>query len=103
MGTFLLIHHFPEGFQGSPETRAAALAWFASLGATNSGGAPAIEPRRLGDCGSTPERQVAYTLIGANDLEAAVAAAGTWPVLARGGGVEVREVRVLKASAPATA
>jgi hypothetical protein len=38
---------------------------------------------------------VAYTLISTDDLAAAMAVAETWPLLARSGGVEVREMRIL--------
>jgi len=103
MPTFLLTHHFPQNFQSSPETAAAAKAWFARLGATEAGGGnPAVEPRRLGNCGTDPERQLAYTLISTDDLEAAMAVAEAWPLLARGGGVEVRELPILKPSVPAS-
>jgi hypothetical protein len=77
MPTFLLTHHFPKGFQSSPETAAAATAWFASLGATipGQGNRPFEELPRLGDCGTDPGRPLAYTLISTDDLEAAMAVA----------------------------
>src|SRR5215470_4763434 len=89
--TFLLTHRFPKGFQGSPETAAAATAWFAKVGDNLAArGNPSCEPYRLGDCGDEELRAV--TLINAEDLEAALALAAAWPILARGGGVEVREL-----------
>ncbi len=95
MRTYLLTHHFPRDFQRSPETVAAARAWFARLGASvPEPGNPAPEPRRLGNCGIDPERQLAYTLISAGDLETATSVAAAWPLLARGG-VEVREIMLL--------
>jgi hypothetical protein len=104
MPTYLLTHHFPEGFQGSPETAAAARAWFARLGVTTPGpGNPALEPRRLGNCATDPERRLAYTLISTDDVEAALAVAEAWPLLARGGGVEVRELAILTPSVHASA
>lgn len=100
MPTFLLTHHFPANFQGSPETAAAARDWFARLGATmpGRGSTAPEEPRCLGDCLTRGERRLAYTLISTDDLEAAVACAKAWPLLARGGGVEVREVPILTPS-----
>ena len=96
MPTFFLTHHFPPNFQGSPETAAAATAWFERLGANLVGrGNPAFKTRRLGNCGTDPE-QLAYTLISTDKLEAAVALAEAWPLLAHGGGVEVRELTVLQ-------
>jgi len=104
MPTFLLTHHFPRGFQGSPETAAAATAWFASLGATipGEGNPPPDQLPRLGDCGTNPERRLAYTLVSTNDLEAAMAIAQGWPLLTRGGGVEVRQLPILTPSVQPT-
>jgi hypothetical protein len=97
MPTFFLTHQFPKNFQTSPETAAAATAWFARLGANLVGrGNPAFATRQLGNCGTDPE-QLAYTLISTDKLEAAVALAEAWPLLARGGGIEVRELTVLQA------
>ena len=90
--TFLLTHRFPKGFQGSPETAAAATAWFAKIGDRLAArGNPSREPYRLGDCGSDEEIR-AYTLLAVDDLAAAVDLAQAWPILQRGGGVEVREL-----------
>jgi hypothetical protein len=96
MPMFLLTHHFPANFQGSPETAAAARDWFARLGATTQGPGNTApeEPRRLGDCATQGERRLAHTLISTDDLETAMAFANAWPLLARGGGVEVQEIPV---------
>ena len=102
--TFLLTHHFPANFQTSSETAAAARIWFASLGQTMPGpGQPSVDnTRRLGDCGTEPERRIAYTLVSTDNLEGAIAVARAWPPLARGGGVEVHEIPVLTPSVQAT-
>jgi hypothetical protein len=104
MPTFLLTHHFPANFQGSPETAAAARDWFARLGRTTpgTGSTAAEEPRRLGDCPTPGERRLAHTLISSDDLETAMAFANAWPLLARGGGVEVQEIPVLTPSVQVT-
>jgi len=104
MPMFLLTHHFPANFQGSPESAAAATDWFARLGATvpGRGSTAAEEPRRLGDCPTTGERRLAHTLISTDDLETAIAFAEAWPPLARGGGLEVQEIPVLTPSVQAT-
>jgi hypothetical protein len=100
MPTFFLTHHFPRDFQSSPETAAAATAWFASMGANLVGrGNPAVEPQRLGNC-RADQAQLAYTLFSADDLESAIAVAQAWPLLARGGGVEVREFTLVKSTVP---
>jgi hypothetical protein len=103
MATFVLTHHFPKNFQTSPETGAAATAWFEHLGANLVGrGNPAFETCRLGHCGTDPE-QLAYTLVSTDKLETAVALAEAWPLLAHGGGVEVRQITVLQPGLQASA
>ena len=97
MPMFFLTHYFPRNFQGSPETAAAATAWFARLGDNlTARGNPQAETRSMGNCSNEPDRMLAYTLITADDLQAATALAEAWPLLARGGGVEVRELTTLK-------
>lgn len=96
---YLLTHHFPANFQGSPETAGVARDWFARLGAMPGFGSTApAEPNRLGDCLTSRERRLAHTLISTDDLETAMAFAKAWPVLAHGGGVEVQEIPVLTPS-----
>jgi hypothetical protein len=78
------------------------MAWFERLGANLVGRSDIrFESRQLGSCGADPEPR-AYTLISTDTLEAAIALAEAWPLLARGGGVEVRELTsrppVLRAS-----
>jgi hypothetical protein len=109
MPTFLLTHHFPENFQGTLETAAAATAWLESLEPhlltarpTPRPNGPAFETRRLGTCGTEPA-QLAHTLISADNLEAAAALAEGWPLLARGGGVEVRELTLKNSRLQASA
>jgi hypothetical protein len=98
MPTYLLTHHFPRGFQSSPETAAAARAWFERLRTNRVGGGnPAFETRRLGSCGTSSE-MLAHTLISTDNLEEAIALAEAWPLLARGGGVEIRELTILQPS-----
>jgi hypothetical protein len=107
MPTFLLTHHFPANFQTSPETMAAARDWFARLGATMPGpGNPAVDGAaavRLGECATVAERRLAYTLISTDDLDSAMAVAKAWPLLARGGGVEVRVLPILTPSVQGSA
>jgi len=92
MPTYLITHHFPDGFQPGPETAAAARAWFDGLGEHLISGQPAsLETQRLGRGRGDPQ-QVAYSLVAADDLAAAAALASGWPLLARGGGVDVREL-----------
>jgi hypothetical protein len=92
MPTYLLTHRFPKNFQGSPETAAMATAWFERLGTNLLVRSDLrLESRQLGTCGADPEPR-AYTLVSTDTLEAAIALAEAWPLLTRGGGVEVREL-----------
>jgi hypothetical protein len=98
MPMYLLTHHFPECFQSSPETAAAARAWFERLGTNRVGGGnPAFETRRLGSREMSSD-MLAHTLISTDNLEAVITLAETWPLLARGGGGEIRELTILQLS-----
>jgi hypothetical protein len=98
MPTFLITTHVPKDSTGSPEVAAAVTAWFEQLG-TNlvARGKPPAERRTLG-YGGTDIEPVAYTLVSAGDIDAAVALAEGCPVLGRGGSVEVRELMMLNSS-----
>jgi len=105
MGTFLFSHHFPRGFQGSPETAAAALAWFERL-APNLAGRTILgaEAHEFGDQNAEPV-PTAFEVIAADGLEQAMSLAEAWPLVSRGGRIEVRELTTEKftLSAPAGA
>lgn len=77
---------------GTPERRDAWKAWFDSIGAHVADiGKPVSETSSLGDCG--PDTRLGgYSIITADDLEAAVALAKGCPHLDNGGGVEVGAV-----------
>jgi hypothetical protein len=95
MPTYLVTHHFPQDFQGSPETAAAATAWFERLGANLVSRSDArFESRQFGSC-ATDSRLRAYTVISTETLEETLDLAQAWPLLTRGGGVEVRELSAL--------
>jgi hypothetical protein len=92
MPEFIFTHRFPDNFKGSPETAAAARAWFQQLGDRVVGRSdPAFETRKLGNC-EVDSRPSAYTIVSADNADAAVAMAGLWPLLERGGAVEVRQI-----------
>ena len=100
MGNYLFIHHFPRDFQGSPHTAAAAAAWFEQLWPSLSGRTlPVAEPPQFGAPGADPV-PTAFEIIAADDLEGALALARAWPLVARGGRIEVRELTTEKFSAP---
>lgn len=105
MGNYLFVHHFPKDYQGSPETAAAAAAWFEQLWPKLAGRTlPTPEPHQLGDPGADPVPS-AYEVITADDLDGAMALAKAWPLVSRGGRIEVRELtteRFRPPVAPAT-
>jgi hypothetical protein len=103
MGTFLFLHHFPRGFQGSPETAAAAVAWFERL-APNLAGRTIVgaEAHGFGDQNAEPV-PTAFEIITADDLEQAMSLAKAWPLVSRGGRIEVRELTTQKFTLPASA
>jgi hypothetical protein len=95
MSTFILAHRAPQEYTGSPEAMALWNEWFERLGANLvDRGNPVFERSTVGDCGT---RTVlgGYTLISAENREAAVALAEGCPILADGGGVEVGELTLL--------
>jgi len=89
MATFLLVHRHPQNYTGSNETVAAWIAWFKELGANLEDlGNPVFERTTVGNC-SADAQLGGYTLVTADDLEAAVAVANRCPIIHEGGGVEV--------------
>jgi hypothetical protein len=103
MGTFLFLHHFPTGFQGSPETAAAAVAWFERL-APNLAGRTVVgaEAHGFGDQNAEPV-PTAFEVVTADDLEQAMSLARAWPLVSRGGRIEVRELTTEKFTLPPSA
>jgi hypothetical protein len=103
MGRYLFVHHFPKGFQGSPETAAAATAWFRRIEPNLAGRTPpAAELQQFGDPGAEPV-PAAYEVITADDAEVAMDLAKAWPLLTRGGRIEVRELTTERFTLPASA
>ena len=95
MPTYVIANRAPKEYRGSAETMAAWNAWFEQLGANLvDRGNPVFERRTLGNCG-TDTVLGGYTLVSADNLDAAVALAAGCPHLAIGGGVEVGELTIL--------
>ena len=93
MATYLLTYRAPANYTpGSAGTVAAWSAWFDSLGASLADrGHPIFARGTLGN-GATGTVLGGYSLLTADDLEAAMALAKGCPFLSDGGGVEVGEV-----------
>jgi hypothetical protein len=92
MPTYVIVNRAPSGYTGSAEAAAAWAAWFEHLG-TNlvDPGNAAFVRATLGNCGSDTALG-GYTLVTANDLDAAAALAKGCPIREEGGGVEVGEL-----------
>ncbi|MDX6336359.1 MAG: hypothetical protein QOG05_3699 [Streptosporangiaceae bacterium] len=90
MATFLFSYRMPADYQaGRPDAIANWTAFFKGLGDhVVDQGRPVAETAELGDCGAGT-RPGGYSLISADDLEAAVALAQGCPALAEGAGVQV--------------
>jgi hypothetical protein len=92
MATFLLSYRIPEDYQpGKPGAAGVWNAWFGSLGTSLADqGSPTFESSALGQCGAGT-RLGGFSLITADDLDAAIALARQCPAVraGEGGGVEI--------------
>jgi YCII-related domain len=103
MSKFLLTYRSPASYTaGSADAMAAWSAWFEDLAdSLVDVGNPVFERSTVGNC---PGETVlgGYSIIAADDLQAAVAVAGGCPLLQHGGGVEVGELTLLNPDSLAT-
>ena len=92
MARFLFSYRVPHDYKPSPKTTPTWTAWFDGMGASRLDlGSGVSESSSLGDVG--PDTRLGgYSIIAADDLEAAVAIAKGCPALRLGGGVEVGTV-----------
>jgi uncharacterized protein YndB with AHSA1/START domain len=91
MPTYVIVNRAPTGYAGSAQAAAAWNAWFDSLGGHLADrGNPVFARRTLGD--DTGTELGGYTLVTAENLDAAVVLAHNCPMLAEGGAVEVGEL-----------
>ena len=97
MPMYVITNRAPKNYVGSVDTAAAWNAWFEQLGDNLvDRGNPAFVRRQLGNCGADTELG-GYTLITADDLDAALGLARDCPMIAAGGGVEIGELTLLNA------
>jgi hypothetical protein len=91
----VLTYRTPPDDVGSPDALAAWDEWFDSLGRSLiDRGNPVFARKTLGNCNAETTLG-GYSLIKADDLQAAVALATGCPALNQGGGVEVGEPTIL--------
>jgi hypothetical protein len=104
MATFLISYRVPTDYvPGRPEGSGAWTSWFASMGASVTDiGKPIFESSALGDLGDGT-KPGGYSMITADDLEAALTLAKGCPALREGGGVEVGLLADLPADSGAQA
>ena len=92
MPTFLFSYRAAKNSTLSPGAVAAASAWFQDIDANVADpGNPVREARSLGSCGADT-RLDGFSMVAADDVEAAVALAEGYPGLSHGGGVEVGRI-----------
>jgi len=90
MAKFVFSYRMPKAYvPGRPDAVAAWSAWFQEMGASvTDRGNPVFESATLGHCGEGTALG-GYSMITADDLDAALALAKGCPALEAGGGVEV--------------
>ena len=95
MASFVFSYRVPHDYQpGSPETAAAWRDFFTSLGdGLADTGHAAIQSAVLGDIG-TATRLGGYSIVTADDLDAATQLAKGCPALGMGAGVEIGQLAV---------
>ncbi|MCW2884446.1 MAG: hypothetical protein QOE54_4302 [Streptosporangiaceae bacterium] len=96
MSTYVFSYRAPKTYNmGTTDAVAAWSAWFEQLGANLvDRGNPVFERSTVGNCGADTAL-TGYSLVTADDIEAAVALAKGCPILENDCGVEVGEITVL--------
>ncbi|HET9102983.1 MAG TPA: hypothetical protein VFN55_06475 [Solirubrobacteraceae bacterium] len=93
MTNYVFSFRVPSGYAPHAGTTAEWQAWFGGLGsALVDVGHAVSEHAALGEVGGRDSRMIAYSLVSAEDLDAALALARDCPVMRIGGGVEVGPV-----------
>jgi hypothetical protein len=93
MSTYILSYRSPAGYEPTAESTATWMAWFDSMGDQLVDlGKPTLPGTTIGNCSPGATRLGGYSLIQADDLEAAVAVAKGCPQLDHNGGVEIAEL-----------
>ena len=92
MAKFLFTYRVPQNYRPGTETGKAWQTWFDGLGANQiDQGNAVITTRTLGSLGDAT-RLGGYSVIAAEDMDAAVALAASCPALQLGGGLEIGAV-----------
>ena len=96
MPKFIFTYHAPDGYQlGEPDAVAAWQDWFKSMGEhLDNIGNPVLERRTVGNAGDATQLD-GFSLIEADDLEAATVLAKGCPFVGQDGGVTVGQLAEL--------
>jgi hypothetical protein len=93
MTKYVFSFRVPSDYRPNAGTAAEWQAWFGELGpALVDVGNAVTEYASLGEVGGSGSRMVAYSVVSAEDMDAALALAKDCPVMRVGGGVEVGPV-----------
>jgi hypothetical protein len=93
MANYVFSFRVPSDYTPNAATPAEWQAWFARLGPALADVGNAVTGyASLGEVGGSGSRMVGYSVVSAEDLDAALALAKDCPVLRVGGGVEVGPV-----------
>jgi hypothetical protein len=93
MPTFVFTYRAPNGYVRTPESGLAWRAWFDGMAdQVVDLGQPAISPAGLGNRSNESTELAGYSVISADDLPSALAAAAGCPFLTQDGGIEVAEL-----------
>ena len=99
MPNYVFTYRKPLGYQPSPESAPAWMAWFDGMGErVVEIGQPVGGVATLGTCDPSTTELGGYSIVRADDLATARALAEGCPQLGRGGGVEVGELLEVPAS-----
>jgi hypothetical protein len=93
MTKYVFSYRVPSEYAPGPETAGEWQAWFGGMGsALVDIGNAVTDYASLGEVGGSDSRMVGYSVVSAEDIDAALALAKDCPALRVGGGVEVGPV-----------
>ena len=104
MAVFVFAYRSAQAYNSTPESVAEWRAWFGNLGEhVVEVGQPVAQAASVGTCDTESTHLGGYSLISADDLDAALALAKGCPQLNRGGGIEIGQLVPVPAAASSAA
>ena len=101
MPSFVFSYRNPKDYTPSAESRAAWMSWFDGMGdALVELGRPVFERTEVGNCSRADTELGGYSIIQADDFDAALRIAKGCPYLDRDGGVEIGLLAEIPAEVP---